>query len=393
MSRLARIFSFGGPDDGPYRLRRLIGMSLGLIYLFYPVAEVIDGRLGTAQAVWRMVALAAFVGVYLTVVLGPRGLGHRPRWIFPLLGLATLMGAAFPLVFHSESWLTLPVYLAVVYAMALPPRRAVLGIGAMAALLIADGLVIGAEDGLLWMLVLQTATLGVLFMSVRNTRVLIGKLREAQSEVARLAAAEERLRIARDLHDLLGHGLSLIVLKSELARRLAEQGSPKAAGEVADIEAVARQALLQVREAVTGYRRSSLPEEIDGARAALAAAGIALTARTSGAPLPEDLDGLFGWAVREATTNVVRHARATRCEITVSYGERGAVLEVADNGRGGPYRPGNGLTGLGERARAAGGDLEVESGGRGFRVRIRVAPPPDLTRTPTPEIAADRLAE
>ncbi|MEV4459497.1 sensor histidine kinase [Microbispora sp. NPDC049633] len=389
MSRLARVFTFGGPDGGAPRLRRLLGMSLGLIYLFYPVAEVVDGTVSGTRAVVRMVALAVFVTVYLTIVLGPRDLDHRPRWMILLLGLATVMGAVLPVVFHSQTWLTLPVYLVVVYAMALPPRRALLGIGVMTVVLVADGTVIGAEDGLLWMLVLQNLTLGVLFMSVRNTRVLIDKLREAQAEVARLAAAEERLRIARDLHDLLGHSLSLIVLKSELAGRLGEQGSPRAAAEVADIESVARQALTQVREAVTGYRRRSLPEEIDGARAVLAAAGVALTVRTRGTPLPEDLDGLFAWAVREATTNVVRHSGATRCEIDLSYGEEGALLEIADNGRGGPHEPGNGLTGLGERVRAAGGELETETGKRGFRVRVEVPPPPDRTA----EMIADRLAE
>ncbi|MEN3539054.1 sensor histidine kinase [Microbispora sp. ZYX-F-249] len=389
MSRLARVFTFGGADQSPSRPRRLIGMSLGLIYLFYPVAEVVDGTVSGTRAVVRMVALAVFVTVYLTIVLGPRDLDHRPRWMILLLGLATVMGAVFPVVFHSQTWLTLPVYLVVVYAMALPPRRALLGIGVMTVVLVADGTVIGAEDGLLWMLVLQDLTLGVLFMSVRNTRVLIDKLREAQAEVARLAAAEERLRIARDLHDLLGHSLSLIVLKSELARRLGEQGSPRAAAEVADIESVARQALAQVREAVSGYRRRRLSEEIDGARSALAAAGVALAVRTRGTPLPEDLDGLFAWAVREATTNVVRHSGATRCEIDLSYGEEGAVLEIADNGRGGPYEPGNGLTGLGERVRAAGGELEAETGKRGFRVRVEVPPSPDRTA----EMIADRLAE
>lgn len=110
--------------------------------------------------------------------------------------------------------------------------------------------------------------------------------------------------------------------------------------------------------------------------------------RTRGTPLPEDLDGLFAWAVREATTNVVRHSRATRCEIDVSYDVEGAVLEIADNG-GGAYEPGNGLTGLGERVRAAGGSLEVEGGKREFRVRIAVPPPLDRT----PEMIADRLGQ
>ncbi|GGO23442.1 two-component sensor histidine kinase [Microbispora rosea subsp. aerata] len=377
MSRLAKVLTFGGTDDTPSRLRRLMGTSLGLIYLLYPLSDVTDGRLSGQQAAWRVIALAAFVAVYLSVVLGPRDLDHRPRSMFPLLGVATAMAAAFPLLFRSATWLALPVYLVVVYAMALPPRRAVPGIAAMTALILAEGQVVEADSGLQWSLALQAVTLGVLFMSVRNTRILVAQLRQAQGEAARLAAADERLRIARDLHDLLGHSLSLIVLKSELARRLGEQGSPKAAAEVADIESVARQALAQVREAVSGYRRLHLAEEIEGARSALAAAGVCLAVRTRGTPLPEDLDGLFAWAVREATTNVVRHSRATRCEIDLSYGEEGAVLEIADNGGVQAYEPGNGLTGLGERVRAAGGDLTVEAGQRGFRVLVAVPPPLD----------------
>ncbi|MEV7804701.1 sensor histidine kinase [Microbispora sp. NPDC088329] len=388
MSRLANVFTFGGIDERPSRLRRLMGMSLGLIYLFYPVSEVADGTVSGARAVWWMVSLAVFVAVYLAIVLGPRDFNHHPRWMFPLIGVVTTMAAVFPLIFRSPSWLTLSVYMVVVYAMGLPPRRALLGIAAMAGLVVAEGKVMGADDGTVWALVLQIITLGVLFVSVRNTRVLVVQLRQAQSEVARLAATEERLRIARDLHDLLGHSLSLIVLKSELARRLGEQGSPKAAGEVADIETVARQALAEVREAVSEYRRRRLSEEIDGARSALGAADVALTVRTRGTPLPEDLDGLFAWAVREATTNVVRHSGATRCEIDVSYGEEGAVLEIADNG-GGAYEPGNGLTGLGERVRAAGGSLEVEAGKHGFRVRVAVPPPLDRTA----EMIADRLGQ
>ncbi|MFC0863074.1 sensor histidine kinase [Sphaerimonospora cavernae] len=406
MSRLARVFTFGGTDDSPARLRRLMGMSLGLIYLFYPLSDVTDGRVSGAQAVWRVIALAVFVAVYLTVVLGPRDLDRHPRWMFALLGVATAMGAAFPLLFGSSTWLALAVYLAIVYAMALQPRRALLAIAGMAAIVVVDGNLIGADGDMLWTLLLQVVTLGVLFMSVRNTRVLIDQLRQARSEAVRLAAAEERLRIARDLHDLLGHSLSLIVLKSELAGRLSEQASPKVAQEVADIESVARQALVEVREAVTGYRRRSLADELDGARAALAAAEVAPTIRTADTPLPADLDELFAWAVREAVTNVVRHARATRCEIELSYDEAGAVLEVTDDGRAGPYGKapgggaGSGLTGLTERVNAAGGTVVAGpvTAGTGFRLRVTVprvprvprvtgTTGPGLTRTPD----ADRL--
>jgi two-component system sensor histidine kinase DesK len=283
------------------------------------------------------------------------------------------MAVVFPPIFGG-GWLSLPIYVSVVMSMALPTRQALRGIAAMALTVLAEGLIGGADGGTVALLVLQVVTLGVLFMSVRNTRILVVELRKAQEEVARLAAGEERLRIARDLHDLLGHTLSLIVLKSELAGRLAEQGSAKAADEIRDVESVARGALQEVREAVSGYRRRGLPEELDHARTALEAAGVRATIVTTGTPLPDDLDGLFGWAVREGITNVVRHSAATRCEITVTFEHGEATLEIVDNGRDqGAYAPGSGLLGLIERVEAAGGSLQAgRQPGGGFRLRALV---------------------
>ncbi|GAA0375084.1 sensor histidine kinase [Microbispora corallina] len=379
MSRLSSVFTFGGADDRPSRLRRLMGMSLGLVYLFYPIADMTGGKVPSGQIPWQVAGLASFVVFYVATAISPRDTDDWSRWTLPLLVVTTAMAVVYPLVF-GDGWLALPIYLTVVYSMALPPRPALVAVLCMIAIVVVEGSIMGADGGVIALLVLQVITLGVLFISVRNTRMLVVRLRHAQEEVARLAATEERLRIARDLHDLLGHSLSLIVLKSELAGRLAEQGSARAAKEVADIESVARKALEEVREAVTGYRRCALPEELDGARRTLDAAGVALTVRTSGTPLPDPLDGLFGWAVREAVTNVVRHSHATRCDIDLSYGDAGAVLEVADNGRAGPYTPGSGLTGLGERVVAAGGAVTAAPTSAGFRLRVVV-----------PRAAAERL--
>ncbi|MFC7981733.1 sensor histidine kinase [Streptomyces sp. NPDC057336] len=200
----------------------------------------------------------------------------------------------------------------------------------------------------------------------------VRQLRAARGELATRAVAQERLRFSRDLHDLLGHTLSVIVVKSEAARRLAPRDLDAALTQINDIEAVGRQALTEVREAVTGYREGSLGTELDRARSALSAAGVEPVVHRSGPPLPPQTEALLGWVVREAVTNVVRHSGAGRCEIAVS-GSGGRVrLTVTDDGDGAggaPSGPGTGLTGLTERLATAGGSLTAGAGaGGGFSV-------------------------
>ncbi|MEU8201368.1 sensor histidine kinase [Streptosporangium sp. NPDC049046] len=364
--------TFGGTGERPSRLRRLLGISIGLVYLCFPVLEIVTGELSGAGAVWGGAGLAAFVALYIATVLSPRNFGDPTRLTYWLLGVTTLLGVGLAVAFGG-GWLTLPIYMAVVYGMALRPRLSVIGVLAMGLAVALIGLLEENDPGATLVLVFQVITLGVLFMGVRNTRMLVVRLRQAQEEVARLAASEERLRIARDLHDLLGHSLSLIVLKSELAGRLAESGSERAVAEIRDIESVARQALVEVRDTVTGYRQRGLSGELDGARAALEAAGTRLTIRLAGPSLPEELDELLGWAVREGVTNVIRHARATRCEIEVTMDETAATLKIADDGRGtATDGQGSGLTGLTERVRAAGGTVSAGPRPSGFVLLVTV---------------------
>ncbi|MFD9910588.1 sensor histidine kinase [Streptomyces sp. NPDC059063] len=211
-------------------------------------------------------------------------------------------------------------------------------------------------------------------------------LRAAREELARNAVAEERLRFSRDLHDLLGHTLSVIVVKSEAARRLAPRSMDAALAQVGDIETVGRQALTEIREAVTGYREASLTAELDRVRDLLDAAGVDTVVRQSGPPLDPRSAALLGWVVREAATNVVRHARAGRCEIEVSGGAGRTRLVITDDGRGvGSTTPGSGLKGLAERLAAAGGSLESGPTARsGFRVTavLPVTDPADAGAEP-----------
>ena len=217
-------------------------------------------------------------------------------------------------------------------------------------------------------------------VEIRRTNIA---LMEAREELASLAVQEERDRIARDLHDILGHSLSVIALKSELARRLIPTEPQRATAEIGDVERVAREALASVRETVKGYRRPSLALELAGARTALAAAGI--DGRVEPAPddLPQEVDAVLAWAVREGVTNVVRHSRAEHVEIRVERGDASAGVEVVDDGpaEAGSASPGrsvrltggSGLTGLRERAAAVGGLVEAAPlPGRGFRLHVRV---------------------
>jgi two-component system sensor histidine kinase DesK len=223
----------------------------------------------------------------------------------------------------------------------------------------------------------MTLMIGGMIVAWRQTMVLVAELREARAEVARLAVSEERLRFARDLHDLLGHSLSVIVLKSELARRLADADPQAAVREVREIEAVARQSLVEVREAVTGYRSRGLAEELDQARSALSAAGIDPVVRVSAGPLSAGLESVLGWAVREGVTNVVRHSGARRCEISVLRRGDDVVVEVRDDGRGPGASPraGSGLPGLSERMALAGGTLEAGPGEEGGFRLVATLPP------------------
>src|SRR5579859_1201823 len=191
---------------------------------------------------------------------------------------------------------------------------------------------------------------------------------QSQEEIRRLAATAERERIARDLHDLLGHTLTLITVKAELAARLAERDVAGAAVEMRELERISRDALRQVREAVGGYRNGGLVGELANARVALKAASVELMAEIDSQTCPPMHDNLFALVLREAVTNIVRHSKARRCSVKLECHERMAILTIEDDGRGGNLREGNGLRGMRERLAALDGALHIESGRDGTRL-------------------------
>ena len=201
-------------------------------------------------------------------------------------------------------------------------------------------------------------------------------LRVSQAEVRRLAAVAERERIGRDLHDLLGHTLSLITIKAELASKLASRGDSRAAREIREVERISRGALREIREAVTGFRRPDLDAELASARLACEAGGIRLTVDRPVLDATPEQEAVLAMCLREAITNVVRHSAAGRCRASLGCEGRWMRLTVEDDGRGGAIHEGAGLAGMRERVEQAGGEMTVETaGGVTLMVRIPVERP------------------
>ena len=197
------------------------------------------------------------------------------------------------------------------------------------------------------------------------------KLEMAHEEIEQLAKVAERERIARDLHDVLGHTLSVIVLKSELAGRIIANDPQRACAEIADVESIARKALSEVRDTISGYRCEGLSAEIKRAQSTFETAGVTLVCEEKPPILSPAEETVMSLAVREAVTNVVRHAQATLCVMRFVSQHGRTVLVVEDNGRGGVRQEGNGLRGMRERIEALGGRFAID-GTQGTRLTIEL---------------------
>jgi len=376
------------PENRRQRLVKLCWTLLWMIYLAYPVGDLAGGRHSVHAQIAGWVALAVFLAGYGTLVLRRQVAGQpqqcRPWCLAVLLGMAAI-GTATSYGLGSN-WLTLISYTAVATGAVLPPRHSLQGVAGVTVFLVLVGSTCRHGDNLTTGTAALSAFLGGAAMTGLQRMIrTLQELREARAAVAALSASAERLRMARDLHDLLGHSLSLITLKTELtARFLDQERYQEARAQVADIEKVSRQSLVDVREAIGGYRRPKLAVELEAVRTALSAAEITLDADPAVADArpglgPEE-EGALGWALREAVTNVVRHSGAGRCvvrlaEYMTDHGSRTLQLEVVDDGAGARRAGhGNGLTGLAERLALTDGTLETGPGprGRGFSVRATV---------------------
>ncbi|MEU7618751.1 sensor histidine kinase [Micromonospora rifamycinica] len=362
---------------GPNRRGLLLVASHTLWFwlLLPPATAIAHGQVRpTAVAA---TGLGTFALLYLALVAVPVAdlavpplLSHLGLVVFAALGV----GLAGAYTGGPEGWLILLTYVATAGAVGLvQPIRGFAWVGGSAAAVLVIGVAHRVPAGDITGSALITVLAGTLTLAFARTARLVEELRSTQQELARRAVEQERLRFARDLHDLLGHTLSLVVVKAEVVRRLAPTDPGRAAAEAADIERIGRTALTEVREAVTGYRDHSFGRELDSARAALAGGGVTVTVRQPGRPLPVEADDAFGWVLREGVTNVLRHSRASRCAIEVRTDADGSVLTIDDDGVGGRIAPGNGLRGLTERLARAGGELDVTAGrGGGMRLTARI---------------------
>jgi two-component system sensor histidine kinase DesK len=372
-----RRFDFAlGPASGRMRRVRVrTGVLLGLLFLAGPISDLLHAPLGPAHRAALLLGVALFVAIYLALLPPIPWLACRgPAATLVALALMPAIAVVLLAAGAPSSFVALFVYFVAAIGMLLPPR---VGVPVIAATALGVGLAgwwHGDSRGAIAATVLTIVSIGALMSAFGRIARANRELHATREELARLAVSEERLRIARDLHDLLGHSLSVIALKSELARRLVHVEPERAAVELDDIQTVTRNALAEVREAVQGYRRLALSEALESAEAALAAAGIDCELAEADVALPADVDAVLAWAVREGTTNVIRHSGALHCAIRVRADGSRAAVEIEDDGSAAPSAGrGSGLAGLRERARRVRGDLEA--GARpegGFRLRLTV---------------------
>ena len=360
-----------------------------LVCLFFPILALFQTPPpGSHQAIAAS-GLIIFTAIYFWVMwphpLSNRGSTRlRPRWSLALIIALTLLVLLLAITYGS-SFLWLFIGVSAVAGITLSFRSAAIAVFALTLLTL--GVSVGIRGGISsadWLeiipLVLLVRGLGLDMIGFVRLSDALRELHLVREELARQAVTEERLRMARDLHDLLGHTLSLITLKSELAGRLLEKDPRTATQEIHEVERVARQALREVREAVAGYRQQDLRGELDAARQILAAAGITCTIEREVGALPAGVDTALAWVGREGVTNVIRHSRAKHCLIRVTSTGEQTCAEIVNDGnaleKAGTDQTGSGLVGLAERVAKQGGHMEAgpQSMGDnpGFRLRVEI---------------------
>ena len=344
--------------------RRLRLTTLGYL-LLYPLPWL--ARPPTAAGVAAsLAALALFVPLYF-----------RAWYVYDWRrGASAAAMFAIGIALHPfhGMWTVYIVYAASTAAFARPPRIAIAGTAAV--------LVCTALCGVLFAIPVWDWVIGVVIAAVIGCgSLVVAAIRQrdialalAREESRHLAVVAERERIARDLHDVLGHTLTLVAVKADLARRLMDRDVDGARREVDEIHAAARAALGEVRSAVSGMRSTTLAAELAVATSALASSGVDVESQTTTEPIPALVEVALAYIVREAATNIIRHAQARHCRIALSHDGAKARLEISDDGNGRRGIDGHGVNGMRQRMAAVGGTLEIQ-GGEGTVVRAWVPLP------------------
>ncbi|HVS12838.1 MAG TPA: sensor histidine kinase [Thermoanaerobaculia bacterium] len=323
-----------------------------LVYLAAFFVEPVLGRAPPLEWALTVAATLIFLALYF------RGFWLQGRGqVKVALGILAIGVLFLP---TNRGAVTFFIYAASFLGSGLPRRQATWALAGLVALLLGESYLFDVPPttwmvGVVFVPIIGTINLHFTELARRNVR-----LKLAHEEVERLAKLDERERIARDLHDLLGHSLAVITLKSQLAARLARSDPERAAAEMSEVERISREATNEVRRAVRGYRAQKPGTELAKARLALESAGMRLEVHAGPFALGSDQESVVALALREAVTNVVRHSRAERCVVRVDSGRERFVLEVEDDGRGIRRPEGAGLAGMRERLAPLGGTVELE---------------------------------
>jgi two-component system sensor histidine kinase DesK len=342
-----------------------------LVCLVFPLIALLSEPVSLGHLALGLLALVGFATGY-TWLMWPHPVSQEARarssFSFLLLGMLGTLALVFSLL-YGPAWLWLFIGVSAMAGLLLPMRAAfavivLLTLFPLVLTLTMHGGVTGVDWWWLIAFLLLVRGIGLDMIGVARMGSAIRELHTARRELARLAVIEERLRLSRDLHDLLGQTLSVITLKSELARGLVQEEPERCAQELADIERVSRKTLREVREAVAGYRQPNLASELEGARQLLEAAGIGAQIEPIKEALPPALDAALAWTVREGVTNVIRHSCARHCHIHLAHKNNMVGAEVLNDGgereqEENTVRRGLGLTGLRERVCTLGGYLEA----------------------------------
>ena len=362
---------FAAPGSGSPM--RWFFSGIWLVYLIQPVSSLVGSHHGSLYISSGVAAAVAFCVIYVSIV------GNSMKW--PRLahsGLAAItVLAALACAVYGKDWLALWIYVSaaagIILVGAVSKRAALLAIVGIGACYTFFGWLTHDNPSDYFVVLLPVLLVGVAMMGFRMQIELMRELSQARETVAKMAVNEERLRLARDMHDLTGQSLSMITLKSDLAaKRLSRlPETPETAAihtELADIARVSRQTLHDIREAVSGYRRPTLAIELITARTALEAAGIGLDDDpeliTRSGTFDAEAEAALAWCLREAVANVIRHSGARNCMIRLIERRDELAMEITDDGQGpgtqaSTSKAGNGLRNMSERLSAVGGSLTL----------------------------------